>query len=120
LAGSPFLSPIERRADADESRRKFATLQSDHLALLCAYSQFDETRGDGKFAFARERFLGIKTLTAIASLKRQLLEALSAAGLAPSGLVRCALSIRRPLGGPLSLSAACWVALDPSTSPTSR
>lgn len=61
-------------------------LQSDHLALLAAYTQFDATIGDAKFSFARERFLGVKTLTAIGSLKRQLLETLSMAGLAPPGL----------------------------------
>jgi ATP-dependent RNA helicase DHX57 len=88
---TPFLSPMERRAEADESRRLFATFdshafQSDHLALLSAYEQFDSRSGDAKFSFARERFLGVKTLAAIGSLKRQLLEALSLAGLAPPGL----------------------------------
>ena len=42
--------------------------------------------GEARFSFARENFLGVKTLQAIASLKRQLLEALSMAGLAPPGL----------------------------------
>ena len=83
---SPFLSPMERRNEANESKRKFAVLQSDHLALLAAYAQFDATIGDAKYSFARERFLGVKTLTAIGSLKRQLLETLSLAGLARSGL----------------------------------
>ena len=83
---SPFLSPLERRNEADESRKKFATFQSDHLALLSAYTQFDCIPGDAKFSFARERFLGVKSLTSIGSLKRQLLEALSIAGLVPQGL----------------------------------
>jgi len=61
-------------------------MQSDHLAVLNAYNQFDQAHGEAKFGFARERFLGIKTLHAIASLKRQLLEALSGVGLAPPGL----------------------------------
>ena len=91
---SPFLSPHERRAEADASRRAFAqtddgrSLQSDHLAVLRAYQSFDAASagGEARYAFARERFLGIKTLQSIGSLKRQLLEALSTAGLAPPGL----------------------------------
>ena len=86
---SPFLSPTDRRNEANESKRKFAAvhgLQSDHLALLAAYGQFDHTIGDAKFSYARERFLGSKTLIAIGSLKRQLLETLSMAGLAKPGL----------------------------------
>jgi len=90
---SPFLSPHVRRQEADESRKAFAVglagehTQSDHLAVLHAYQAFDSGHaGEGRFAFARERFLGIRTLQSIASLKRQLLEALSMAGLAPPGL----------------------------------
>ena len=77
---SPFLSPMERREQADESKRQFTLLQSDHLAVLNAYSQFDALRHDERYAFARDRFLGIKTLQQIGQLKRQLLESLSYAG----------------------------------------
>ena len=61
---SPFLSPADPsvRAQADESKRSFAdSAQSDHLAALAAYSQFDSLSGEARFSFARERFLGIKT-----------------------------------------------------------
>ena len=44
-------------------------------------------QGQHKYNFARDRFLGIKTLQQIGNLKRQLLEALAQAGLAP-GLPR--------------------------------
>jgi len=77
---SPFLSPMERREQADESKRQFTLLQSDHLAVLNAYSQFDALRHDERYSFARDRFLGIKTLQQIGQLKRQLLESLSYAG----------------------------------------
>ena len=84
---SPFMSPLERREQADESRRSFgASLQSDHLAVLFAYQQFDSREGQSRFDFARERFLSIRTLQSIAQLKRQLLEVLSTAGLVMSGL----------------------------------
>ena len=43
-------------------------------------------QGEARYSFARERFLGIKTLQAIGSLKRQLLETLSQANLAPPRL----------------------------------
>eukprot|EP00966_Prymnesium_polylepis_P149146 3446066-Prymnesium_polylepis.1 len=42
----------------------FASMQSDHLAVLGAYSAFDGMRGEARFSFARDRFLGIKTLQA--------------------------------------------------------
>ena len=48
--------------------------QSDHLAVLRAYLEFDRTPGNAKFTFARENFLGIKSLQMIGGLKRQLLE----------------------------------------------
>jgi ATP-dependent RNA helicase DHX57 len=83
---SPFMSPMERREQADESKRKFCMgQQSDHLAVLSAYQQFDGMDA-GRYEFARDRFLSIRTLQGIASLKRQLLEALSQAGLCASGL----------------------------------
>ena len=83
---SPFMSPMERREQADESRRSFGMgLQSDHLAVMLAYQEFDK-REHSRFDFARDRFLSIRTLQSIGQLKRQLLEALSQAGMCPSGL----------------------------------
>lgn len=83
---SPFMSPMERREQADESKRGFGMgLQSDHLAVMLAYQQFD-AGGHSRFDFARDRFLSIRTLQSIGQLKRQLLEALSQAGMCASGL----------------------------------
>ena len=85
---SPFLSPMERREQADASKRAFCASSggpSDcgHSDLLCIRNAYDayESAGRHKYDFARERFLGIKTLQQIALLKRQLLEALAQAGL---------------------------------------
>eukprot|EP00873_Tetraselmis_striata_P009250 jgi/Tetstr1/429514/TSEL_019419.t1 len=84
---SPFLSPMERREEADRCKKEFAgNTQSDHLAVLRAYNRFDSLAGEERFQFARSRFLGVKTLQAIAQLKRQLLETLSHAGMVPHGL----------------------------------
>ncbi|KAL7549983.1 hypothetical protein ACHAWF_013233 [Thalassiosira exigua] len=85
---SPFMSPMERRDQADASKRAFCAFSdgpSDcgHSDLLCIRNAYDayENAGRQKYDFARERFLGIKTLQQIALLKRQLLEALAQAGL---------------------------------------
>lgn len=85
---SPFLSPLDRRAEADEAKRSFCTgqsAQSDHLAALNAYNDFN-FGGPGRFDMCREKFLGVKTLIAIGGLKRQLLELLSDAKFVRSGL----------------------------------
>ena len=61
----PAVTPTVTRCytrQADESKRKFALLQSDHLAVLNAYAQYEGAHGEARYAFARERFLGIKTL----------------------------------------------------------
>ena len=93
---SPFLSPLDARFEADDSRRAFARgTQSDHLAIRHAYAlpqlerrghtdhppalsapcrasrryeAFDGLPLSERFHFARQRFLGIKTLQASASL----------------------------------------------------
>lgn len=85
---SPFLSPMDRRTEADEAKRSFCggqSAQSDHLAALNAYSEFN-FGGPGRFDMCREKFLGVKTLIAIGGLKRQLLELLSDAKFVRSGL----------------------------------
>ena len=64
------------------AKREFARgSQSDHLAVLYAYNKFDQIYGEQRYQFARDNFLGVKTLQAISQLKRQLLETLSHAGL---------------------------------------
>ena len=51
-----------------------------------AYNEFDAIPGQGRFDFARDRFLSIKTLQQVANNKRQLLENLSTLGLVPRGI----------------------------------
>lgn len=38
---SPFLSPLDRRDEADAAHRQFAVGQSDHLTQLRAYMEWD-------------------------------------------------------------------------------
>ena len=47
---------------------------SDHIAILNAYWEFNQRSGIDKMDFARENFLGIKTLKEMGDLKRQLLQ----------------------------------------------
>ena len=122
---SPFLSPFEKRQLADAAKRSFAIGQSDHLAVLNAYGAYDalpqtercpllttrrappscarpaihrvaSSRATlARYDFAREHFLGIKSLQTIGALKRQLLELLSDAGFVPGTFRACARSAAR-------------------------
>ncbi|KAJ1475941.1 P-loop containing nucleoside triphosphate hydrolase protein [Baffinella frigidus] len=87
---SPFLSPPDAREAADRARSHFAEGgkwgPSDHLAILVAYYSFNARAGGSKMDFAREMFLGIKTLQGMGELKRQLLQMLSESGFVRSGL----------------------------------
>mmetsp|Transcript_31138 Transcript_31138/g.101469 ORF Transcript_31138/g.101469 Transcript_31138/m.101469 type:complete len:1282 (-) Transcript_31138:80-3925(-) len=83
---SPFLSPFDRRDEADKSKADFRRGQSDLLAMLQAYAEWDDIQGAAKFQFCRDRFLSIKSLQIISGLKRQLLELLSDAGFVVQGL----------------------------------
>ncbi|KAH8047389.1 helicase [Aureococcus anophagefferens] len=85
---SPFLSPMERREEADASKRGFvprhANTQDGCEAsdLLCVRQRTRRSTSLGRgSSTSRDRFLSIKTLQAIGALKRQLLEALHFAGL---------------------------------------
>ena len=84
---SPFVSPFALRDAADAEKRSFAgDTQSDHLAALRAYAEYDSITGNARYDFARSHFLGIKSLQQIGALKRQFLELLSEAGFAPPRL----------------------------------
>ena len=53
------------------------TFTQDHIAILNAYWEFNKRSGIEKMDFARENFLGIKTLKEMGDLKRQLLQVLA-------------------------------------------
>eukprot|EP00656_Telonema_subtile_P030709 TRINITY_DN33695_c0_g1_i1.p1 TRINITY_DN33695_c0_g1~~TRINITY_DN33695_c0_g1_i1.p1 ORF type:complete len:686 (+),score=123.78 TRINITY_DN33695_c0_g1_i1:102-2159(+) len=86
---NPFMSPMDKREEADRAKAKFvhsALGPSDHVIVLNAYDAWDRLQGEEKFRFCREHFLGLRSMQAIAGLKRQLLEILSDAGFVRSGL----------------------------------
>lgn len=86
---SPFVSPWDKREEANEKKLNFALANSDHLALLQAYKGWCTAAKNGNqagFRYCRENFLSGRGLQEIASLKRQFTELLSDIGFVREGL----------------------------------
>lgn len=86
---SPFVSPWDKREEANEKKQAFALANSDHLALLQAYKGWCCAAKNGHqsgFSYCRENFLSWRGLQEIASLKRQFAELLSDIGFIREGL----------------------------------
>ncbi|KAM9835767.1 putative ATP-dependent RNA helicase DHX57 [Aulostomus maculatus] len=86
---SPFVSPWDKRQEANEKKLEFALANSDHLALLQAYKGWCHAAKNGNragFLYCRENFLSWRGLQEIASLKRQFAELLSDIGFIKEGL----------------------------------
>ncbi|XP_026182398.1 putative ATP-dependent RNA helicase DHX57 [Mastacembelus armatus] len=86
---SPFVSPWDKREEANEKKLAFAVANSDHLALLQAYKGWCSAAKNGNqagFLYCRENFLSWRVLQEIASLKRQFAELLSDIGFIKEGL----------------------------------
>ncbi|KAF9978007.1 hypothetical protein BGZ73_004132 [Actinomortierella ambigua] len=82
---SPFVSPMDKRDEAQQKKLQFATAKSDLLTAWKAYSTWEqlkdsgETRG-GLKQFCEENFLSTNTLYEIQNLKSQYLEVLEDIG----------------------------------------
>ncbi|KAK1171604.1 putative ATP-dependent RNA helicase DHX57 isoform X1 [Acipenser oxyrinchus oxyrinchus] len=86
---SPFVSPWDKREEANIKKLEFALGNSDHLALLQAYKGWKSAAKQGAqagFRYCREHFLSGRVLQEIASLKRQFAELLSDIGFVKDGL----------------------------------
>uniref|UniRef100_A0A8C7WL81 RNA helicase n=1 Tax=Oncorhynchus mykiss TaxID=8022 RepID=A0A8C7WL81_ONCMY len=86
---SPFVSPWDKREEANEKKLNYALANSDHLALLQAYKGWCGAARNGNqagFQYCRENFLSSRGLQEIASLKRQFTELLSDIGFVKEGL----------------------------------
>ena len=60
---SPFVSPLDKRADADRARLAFEIGQSDHLTVLRAYDAWRVERargGSAEWDFCRANFLSVQ------------------------------------------------------------
>ncbi|XP_040886321.1 putative ATP-dependent RNA helicase DHX57 [Toxotes jaculatrix] len=86
---SPFVSPWDKREEANEKKLAFALANSDHLALLQAYKGWCCAAKNGNragFLYCKDNFLSWRGLQEIASLKRQFAELLSDIGFIKEGL----------------------------------
>ncbi|TRY60779.1 hypothetical protein DNTS_032212 [Danionella cerebrum] len=86
---SPFVSPWDKREEANEKKMAFSLANSDHLALLQAYKGWCKAAQSGfkaGYQYCRENFLSIRGLQEISCLKRQFAELLSDIGFVTDGL----------------------------------
>ncbi|KAL7743180.1 hypothetical protein ACLKA6_016313 [Drosophila palustris] len=89
---SPFVSPLNKRVEADKCKRNFAIGNSDHLTVLNAYRKWLDVSKRGHYGasrnYASENFLSMNTLETIADLKYQYLELLVSIGFVPINVPR--------------------------------
>ncbi|KAM7349281.1 putative ATP-dependent RNA helicase DHX57 [Cochliomyia hominivorax] len=88
---SPFVSPFNKRAEAERRKREYALCNSDHLTCLLAYKKWLEVSKRNFFAsrnYANEHFLSLKTLQTISEVKYQFLELLVSIGFVPINVPR--------------------------------
>ncbi|KAM9298490.1 putative ATP-dependent RNA helicase DHX57 isoform 2-T3 [Morus bassanus] len=86
---SPFVSPWDKREEANKKKLEFAVGNSDYLALLQAYKGWCLSIKEGShasYSYCKENFLSGRVLQEIASLKRQFTELLSDIGFVKEGL----------------------------------
>uniref|UniRef100_A0A8C5F0P9 RNA helicase n=1 Tax=Gopherus evgoodei TaxID=1825980 RepID=A0A8C5F0P9_9SAUR len=86
---SPFVSPWDKREEANKKKLEFAIGNSDYLALLQAYKGWrlsTKESSHASYSYCRENFLSGRVLQEMASLKRQFTELLSDIGFVKEGL----------------------------------
>lgn len=87
-ARNPFVSPFDKRDEADAARKQFAEDGSDHLAILLAVTKWKETRrqqGDrAAQKFAGDNYLSRQTLFQLEDLRKQFANLLVSIGFLPS------------------------------------
>uniref|UniRef100_A0A452UC67 Putative ATP-dependent RNA helicase DHX57 n=1 Tax=Ursus maritimus TaxID=29073 RepID=A0A452UC67_URSMA len=86
---SPFVSPWDKKEEANQKKLEFAFANSDYLALLQAYKGWQLSMKEGmraSYNYCRQNFLSGRVLQEMASLKRQFTELLSDIGFVKEGL----------------------------------
>uniref|UniRef100_A0A8C0REH8 RNA helicase n=2 Tax=Canis lupus familiaris TaxID=9615 RepID=A0A8C0REH8_CANLF len=86
---SPFVSPWDKKEEANQKKLEFAFANSDYLALLRAYKGWQLSMKEGmraSYNYCRQNFLSGRVLQEMASLKRQFTELLSDIGFVKEGL----------------------------------
>ena len=88
---SPFLSPMDRRDEADDAKRRLAAgvgATSDHLTLVAAYAGWIRAKARGRAYerdFLSKAFLSAQTLRQISEMRQQYVELLDQIGFLRSG-----------------------------------
>ncbi|KAG0317927.1 hypothetical protein BGZ99_005957 [Dissophora globulifera] len=82
---SPFVSPMDKRDDAQSKKMQFATAKSDLLTAWKAYDTWEKMKDSGASRselknFCEENYLSTNTLFEIQNLKSQYLEVLDTIG----------------------------------------
>lgn len=84
---SPFVAPFGKRNEADNRKRQFSIMNSDHLTVLNAYKRWRKVNKErNRYAakvFADENYLSMKTLETLVEMKYQFLELLISIGFVP-------------------------------------
>eukprot|EP01135_Chromosphaera_perkinsii_P004816 Nk52_evm47s296 gene=Nk52_evmTU47s296 len=81
---APFVSPMDKRDEAQKVKLAFASGKSDHIAYYRAYEAWVKVRSEysrkEEYNFCRENFLSIITLRTLMDLKKQYAEDLFSLG----------------------------------------
>eukprot|EP00271_Cylindrocystis_brebissonii_P016940 TRINITY_DN4199_c0_g3_i1.p1 TRINITY_DN4199_c0_g3~~TRINITY_DN4199_c0_g3_i1.p1 ORF type:complete len:416 (-),score=36.57 TRINITY_DN4199_c0_g3_i1:441-1598(-) len=105
-ARSPFVSPMDRREDANASRQRFGgASKSDHLAIARAFDGWVEARAQGRAherQYLETNFLSRESLITIEASRADFVKALSVLGFASSDYNRGSRSAGKA-SGPHSL-----------------
>ena len=87
LSRSPFLSPMERRQEAQQAHARFATERSDHMKILRAYEAWErerESEGVGRARrFAEANFLSANGMEELHGIRKSLRSSLVETGFVP-------------------------------------
>ncbi|XP_067845385.1 putative ATP-dependent RNA helicase DHX57 [Heptranchias perlo] len=86
---SPFVSPWDKREEANKKKLEFAVAHSDYLALFQAYKGWSvavKESSQAGYNYCRQNFLSGRILQEISSMKRQFAELLSDIGFVKEGL----------------------------------
>ncbi|RUS16233.1 P-loop containing nucleoside triphosphate hydrolase protein [Endogone sp. FLAS-F59071] len=90
---SPFVSPMDKREEANAARKVFTFAKSDWLTDLKAYEAWDEQGGHrAAREFCDQNFLSRNTLLEISALREQYLDALSSIGFINTSIADCSVN----------------------------
>ncbi|XP_004346668.1 helicase domain-containing protein [Capsaspora owczarzaki ATCC 30864] len=91
---SPFITSVDKRAQADEVKKRFAIGKSDLLGYSKAYAEWHNCAGDGAASktgarrkFCEDNFLSMQSMQGISDLRKQFLDILASIGFVPAAIM---------------------------------